>query len=180
MRCFIGIFPSKEVIDYIYLLQEGLKKEQLAKISWMHKSQIHFTLKFLGYVDEGKLDEINKRLAEIRYNSFNLSLDSLGWFPSANSIRVLWMGVEPEEKVIELQKIIDAKLLSILPGEQKFGAHLTLGRVKIIKNSKKFLDKISKIKIDKMEFNIDEYSLIKSQLTRDGPKYSIIQRYNLS
>ena len=60
MRLFIGIFLPKEILDYLYELQNKLKKELLGKINWANKSKIHLTLKFLGEINEDKVNEIKE------------------------------------------------------------------------------------------------------------------------
>ncbi len=179
MRLFIAIRLPEEIRDYLYNLQKEID-DRNAKIRWVAKKNIHLTLKFIGNVDEKIIGEIRKRLDEIKYNRISISLANFGWFPSKNSIRVIWVGAEPQEKVIELQKLIDSILLDIVPGDQKFSSHMTLGRVKMIKNGKDFLDRLRGIKIKKMEFDVDEFFLISSELSRDGPRYEIVASYKLA
>jgi 2'-5' RNA ligase len=79
--------------------------------------------------------------------------------------------------VIELQKLIDQETLEF--GDLKLGGHITLGRIKFLKDSKKFLEMITKIEIKPIEFNVNEFCLFKSTLSKDGSKYYILDKYVL-
>ena len=177
MRLFVAINLPDEVLDYLYDLQKKIDLGN-AKVKWVAKKNIHITLKFIGNIEDSLLEDIKSRLSKVKYNKFSMKLSKVGWFPEEDSPRVVWMGVDNEKEVINLQKKIDEKLLDILQGEQKFSAHITLGRVK--RTDKKLLENLRMINIEKMNINIEKFSLINSQLTRDGPKYNIVERYELN
>ena len=178
MRLFIGIFLPKEILDYLYLVQGKLKPNLPAKINWIAKSKIHFTLKFFGEVNENKINEIKEKLNKIRFKSFKVKLDKIGVFPNENDIRVIWAGLSPKGKVIELQQKIDSELLNLSSKDQEFSVHVTLARVKFIKDKEEF-KKYLKFDIIEKEFKINEFCLVKSELSKDGPKYEILERFNL-
>ena len=177
MRLFVAIELPEDVLDYFYDLQKKIDLGN-AKVKWVAKKNIHITLKFIGNVEDNLLDGIKSRLSKVKYNKFSMALSKVGWFPEENSPRVVWIGVDNEKEVINLQKKIDETLLDILQGEQKFSAHITLGRVK--RTDKKLLESLRMIKIEKMNINVESFSLIGSKLTRDGPKYNVVERYNLN
>jgi 2'-5' RNA ligase len=173
MRLFIAIFLPVEILDYLSNIQNRLKKELPAKINWVHKKNLHFTLKFLGNVEEKNLNVIKERLKRIKFSSFKIKLNEIGVFPNENFIRVIWIGLKAKE-LTDLQKLIDYELLDLFPREQEFVAHLTLGRVKNIQDKEKFKKNL-KIEIEEKEFEINEFCLVKSELHREGPKYEILE-----
>ena len=61
--------------------------------------------------------------------------------------------------------------------EQKFVSHITIGRLKSIKNKKTFQKSLDELEMEKIDFTVDSFQLIKSDLTRTGPKYTIIKEY---
>ena len=89
MRTFIAIFLPKEILDYLYEVENKLKKELPAKINWVAKENLHFTLKFLGQVDEKNINSIKERLNRIKFGSFKIDLDKIGVFPNEEFIRVI-------------------------------------------------------------------------------------------
>ena len=56
IRVFVAIPLPKEVKDHLYGIQTSLRKED-AKIKWVSKKNLHITLKFIGALEENKLDE---------------------------------------------------------------------------------------------------------------------------
>jgi len=177
MRLFISIDLPKEVKDYLFDLQKRFYG--LGKINWVSKRNLHLTLKFFGEVKDSDLNEIEKILNEIKFNKFRISLMGSGVFPTKSYIRILWIGLSPISKIMDLQKKIDEELLLKFPKDQKFLVHLTLGRIKFLKNKEKFLELLEELKIEELSFNVDSFGLIKSELTKDGPKYEVLKKYDL-
>ncbi len=177
MRTFIAIFLPKEILDYLYEVQNKLKKQLPAKINWVAKKNLHFTLKFIGQVDEKNIFSIKERLKRIKFNSFKVNLDKIGVFPNEEFIRVIWVGLKSKELVV-LQKLVDYELLDLFSKDQNFVTHLTLGRVKNIQDKEKFKKNL-KIEIEDKEFEINEFCLVKSELHKEGPTYEILERFTL-
>jgi 2'-5' RNA ligase len=177
MRTFIAIFLPKEIFDYLDEVQNKLRKQLPAKINWASKSSLHFTLKFLGNVDEKNINAINERLNRIKFKSFKINLDKIGVFPNEDFIRVIWVGLKAKE-LFDLQKLIDYELLDLFSKDQNFISHLTLGRVKNIKDKEKFKKNL-KIEIEEKKFEVNEFCLVKSELHKEGPKYEILERFRL-
>ncbi len=174
MRIFIAVFPPKDILDYLVDLQRTFQKSlknKGAKIRWTPKSRIHLTLKFLGEIDENKLGEVKKRLSGIDFKSFDVELGKVGFFPGNDEIKIVYVGLEPEEKIIRLQQKIDMELLDLFNKEQGFHGHVTLGRVKMIRDGKKIKWIINE-KIEKKRMKIDNFLIMKSDLKKDGPSYS--------
>jgi len=177
MRCFIAFELPKEIKDYLFEIEEKIRDSN-AKIHFIAKKNFHGTLKFLGNIDGNLLKDVKERLNKIKFKSFKVKLDKIGIFPNENYIRVVWIGLNPKEQVIRLQQLIDSELLDLFGKDQEFSAHLTLGRVKFIKDKKEFLERL-KIEIEEKEFVVEEFKLMKSKLSKDGPAYSEIEKYRL-
>ena len=176
MRAFIAIEIPKEVRDYLFKIKDNFNRD-LVKVNWTAKSRIHLTLKFLGEVHEKLLLRLIEKLKEIKFNDFELELENLEVFPNENHAKVLWVGVKNFNKVIELQQDIEEKLMDDFEKDKEFSAHITLGRVKVVKDNSKFKMAFRKIKIVKHKFKVDSFSLIKSELSSAGPKYTTIEKF---
>jgi RNA 2',3'-cyclic 3'-phosphodiesterase len=172
MRLFVAIKIPDEIKKYLVYLQEIIGN--VAKIRWVSKDGMHMTLKFLGEVQANNLIGIKSGLQRVKFSAFTLQLNSLGMFPSENYIRVIWMGLEPEVVVVGLQKDIEANLNELFSNEKDFKAHITLGRVKYVKD-KSMIGKLNAIKIENKVFNVNSFSLVKSTLTEKGSIYEDIQ-----
>jgi len=111
MRLFIAFdIPSEEI--------ERLRKLFSIEGVTLAKGN-HLTLKFLGEVDETLVPKIQEALRSVRFEKIDVRLDDLGVFPNKNLIRVVWVGLEPEEKIIALKKKIDVRLddLGVFPNK---------------------------------------------------------------
>ncbi len=171
-RCFISIDIPEEIRSEVIEIQRQLP-EFRGKVT--EPENLHLTLKFLGEVDEGKVEEVKKRLSGIKFERFEAEVDEVGVF-SEKFVRIVWLHLGGCE---ELQKKVDSVLEGIFPKERRFMSHLTIARVKSVKNKKRFLDEFKKIKLQKIKFNVDSFRLKESVLRPEGPVYKIIEEYPL-
>ena len=167
MRCFISADFPDEVKKELYNIQKEIPE---AKLKLVKPENMHLTLKFLGDIKEEDIDKIKEILREIK-TDIRGRIEKIGIFtPSA--IRVIWVSVEPEEKLKEIHDKLDEKLEEIgFKKDKEWKSHATLARMGRINDKKEFLIKLSGIKIKKIEFNVDEIKLKKSVLTPKGPVY---------
>lgn len=164
MRVFIAVDLPEEIKKEIKKVQK-LLPEFLGKKT--EEENLHLTLKFLGEIDEKKIEEIKRRLEEIKEIRFEAEIDALGFF-NEDFIKIIWLHLDGCEK---LQKEVDEKLKDLLPKEKRFMSHLTIARVKNIKNKENFLKKFNKIKINPLSFTVESFKLKKSILTASKPIY---------
>lgn len=179
MRCFIALDLPKEVKDYLFEFQRK-SRTQDAKITWVAKKNLHLTLKFLGDINQEKIEKIKERLSIIASKQISARLDKLGIFPDEAQPRVFWIGITPEKEILKLAHQIDEETLDLVSSEQRFKAHLTLGRIKTLKSRKNFLEFVQKLNIEKMSFSLTSFTLYQSELTKQGPIYKIIATYSLT
>lgn len=173
MRLFIAI-DFNELRDYFAGLQALLPKN--AKLSLV--KTFHITLKFLGEVQPNKAEEIVSILKNIKFEKFDVFLGSMGIFPTENYISVVWVGLKPEDKVLELQKNIDDSLKGIFKKEKDFKSHITLARVKYLEDKKSFLEQLKKIKVENKKIEIKDFRLVKSTLSPKGAIYDELAVFN--
>ncbi len=173
MRLFIAV-DFNELNDCFAELQKLLPKN--AKLSLT--KTFHVTLKFLGEVQPDKVEDVIDKLKNIKFERFSVFLDSVGIFPTENYIRVVWVSIKPEDKMLELQKQIDDALSKMFKKEKGFKAHITLARVKYSADKKVFVEQIKKIKIENKKVDIKQFKLMKSALSPKGPVYENLSVFN--
>lgn len=173
MRLFIAI-DFNELKDYFAELQNLLPKN--AKLSCT--KAFHLTLKFLGEVQPNNACKVVDLLKGVKFGHFSVFLDSIGVFPTENCIRVVWIGLKPEDKVLGLQKDIDEALKPLFKKERDFKAHITLARVKYSEDKKSFVEQLKKIKVENKRIEIRDFRLMKSTLTPKGPVYEDLAVFN--
>ncbi|MBR9690322.1 RNA 2',3'-cyclic phosphodiesterase [Candidatus Woesearchaeota archaeon] len=167
MRLFIAIDLSKEAKQELKRLQQELFDDNI-KVS--AAKSFHLTLRFLGDVE--KPDKIIEALKKVEFSPTKLKLSELGVFPNKNYVRVVWVGIEENKKILELHKQIQEALKPFNFKEDfDFKPHLTLGRVKFVRDKSEFIRKLESIKVESAESDVKEFILYKSTLTPDGPFY---------
>ena len=179
MRLFIAIEVPEDVKGYLSAVQEKISNDVANKIRPVNKNQIHLTLKFLGEVQQDKAEKIKNELKKIAFSPFSVCLDKIGVFPSESYIRVVWVGLKPEEPVLELQKTIDESLKKMFKKEKDFKAHITLARVKFIGNKEEFVEKLKKIKVENKKIEVNNFKLVRSTLTPQVPVYEEVESFDI-
>jgi len=165
LRLFIAFGVSEEAKEELKKLQKEFKEVGSLKFV----KDFHCTLKFLGNVSDKEKNEVVERLEKIKFKPFEVCLDKLGVFPDENFIRVLWVGLKGAEKseisgisskakdkVNDLQGKIDSCLKDVFKKEEKFHAHVTLGRVKSLKDKENFLKLLKQAEVRKICFRVEK------------------------
>jgi len=176
VRTFICIdFPS-EVIKEIARIQTLIDKQNFTG-KLIELENLHLTLKFLREISLETLNKVKHALSNIEFPILDLKLNQVGTFNFKGKPRIAWIKVTGN--IFELQKQIDETLSKLFPPEERFMSHLTLARIKYVKNKEGFIDYISKIKPKQIKFQINKFKLKSSELKPAGPIYTTLEEYNL-
>lgn len=184
MRLFIAIELPSEIKQGIAKVQEDLRNTGAAA-NWTRPEGIHLTLKFLGEVDESKVDEIMMALTDAAQGigKMDLEVAGAGAFPNAKMLRVLWLGVTGDvEKLGLLQAAVENAMMGLgfEREERTFSPHLTLARIKFPKPRDNWQQKIEGVRDVKLGgFEAGHISLMKSELRREGAIYTEIGKAEL-
>jgi len=177
MRCFISINIPENIKKEILKIQSQLPEFKGKKTEF---ENLHLTLKFLGEINKEMLQKVKDRLSSINFKKFKTQIDSIGHFDNTksrfNKSLIIWLHLTNCEK---LQKEIDNSLENIFPKEKRFMSHLTIARIKSVRNRKDFLETINKIKVPEINFDVDKFYLMSSEVKSKGPEYKIIEEYSL-
>ena len=165
MRAFIAIEVTKELQEHLLEIQS--KFRGLGRMSF--PKTFHLTLKFLGEIS--KPEVIIEKLEKISFNEFTLELSDIGVFPNMHKARVLWAGLKSNDVLTKLVQNIEN---SLGKNDKPFLAHLTLARIKFMKDKDKFRELLREIEVQKLSFEVKEFVLFKSTLLPDGPVYEKI------
>ncbi|MHC4204533.1 MAG: RNA 2',3'-cyclic phosphodiesterase [Planctomycetota bacterium] len=187
MRCFIAINIDEQIRKALARLQNELQGKADIKRSdakWVNPENIHLTLKFLGEIKDEQVVEVCNITGDVagRHESFELGVESVGHF-GGRSARVLWVGTGQNcEKLLQLQQDLEQQLdLAGWPREaRKFSGHLTLCRIRNARAGIKLARMISEHKDFKLgTMPADSVSVYQSQLTPQGPIYTVLGNYRL-
>ncbi len=170
MRLFIAFDVSDEVKSYCRQIQSQLPDSDSKPVK-----EFHLTLRFLGECGESETKDMIENLKEIKFDSFKAKTTELGVFPSENFIKVVWLGLEPKEKIINLKEQIE-KALS-LTKDKRFHPHITLARIKFLKNKPEYIQKLKEIQTKELKFEVKSIKLYKSELTPQGPVHEVVEEF---
>ncbi|MBI2576912.1 RNA 2',3'-cyclic phosphodiesterase [Candidatus Woesearchaeota archaeon] len=132
----------------------------------------HLTLHFLGEVDEPIAAKLQNQLSAIKFPCFSLTLDHICFFPPTGAPKVVWVGVEPRANVEKLHREIGRSIQDIrLQPEKRFSPHLTLARVKQVTDKEGAIQELKGVKPRPVIWDINNFFLIRSTLTPQGPVY---------
>ena len=175
-RCFISIDLPKDVIDELVKLQKDVEKTGLIRAKMTEQENIHLTLKFLGEIDDDKIDDVRRRLSSIDIKRLRAETGEIGVF-SEQHIRIIWVKLNGIE---ELQREVDKALEGIFNKEERFMSHITIARVKSVQDKDVLLSFLKRQSVERKGFDVTSFALKLSELGPEGPKYSDIERYDLS
>ncbi len=146
-RTFIAlkIQPEDKLLHLLGEFKMVLRDEA---IKWVEPDSLHITLKFLGDTTTGQVKEVKEILAQIagEFPDFQFQLKGMGYFKSKGQPRVLFVGIEGFDSLTHLVDNLQNSLEEIGFEKEKraFKPHLTLARIKLLKNKSKFYSLVEK------------------------------------
>ncbi len=131
MRLFVALDIDAAIRERIARFLDGVR-EFAPEARWVRAESLHLTLKFIGEQPDRKLEAIREALAAIHSPASGLNFHGYGFFPTARSSRVFWIGVDADQHLAELAGGVEQALegLGIKREERPFSPHLTLARGK--------------------------------------------------
>ena len=171
---FIAIKIPEKIGGKIF---EKVKEKNLLEFiqgKYISLEDYHFTLRFFGNIDEGQVQEIRKKLEGISFNNFDCELSKLGIFDNRFN-GVVWVGNDCKK----LRDLVDKIWGRVGEERRKFHAHATIIRFKKILDKEKLIKEMNKINLNDLNFNVNKFYLMKSELLPEGARYSVIDSYDL-
>jgi len=186
VRTFIALDLGKPIRDRLVSLQENFARAG-AQVKWVEPENMHLTLLFLGEVDQRDLLPICRTVATAAQErpAFSLTVAGVGAFPNLRRPRILWVGVgQGVQEVCGLHDALETPLLELgcyRREERKYTPHVTLGRTKTEAASPALEGTLRKYQAwEAGETHIAEVLVMGSELTRDGPTYTVLGRGKLA
>lgn len=178
IRCFVSIdVEDPSVLANIAKVQQTLLSVG-GGLKLVERENLHLTLRFLGELPRGLVEEVSRRLSGVEFETFEIELRGLGAFPSSTRPRVVWIGVEGGAgELEELARKINKALagLGLPPPDKEFYPHLTIARVR----SRSAAAAVSRVVVEHEDLAfgkmlVDNFRLKSSVLTPKGPIYSTL------
>lgn len=192
MRLFVALDIDPEIRQRIARFLDGVR-EFAPDARWVRAESLHLTLKFIGEQPDSKLDAVKQSLAGIHSPATTLNFHGYGFFPTVRSPRVFWIGVEADEHLAPLVRLVEEALepVGIKPEGRDFSPHLTLARGKSAAPQRRPDDRPNRAfqqlqqKLNALpapEFGTmtaREFFLYQSKLSPAGSQYTKLQRFPL-
>ncbi len=179
IRAFVGVRIDPKMTQKISEVQSQLTRS-LTGIRWVVQENLHFTLKFLGAVEEEKITSIIKAVGRVvrPARPFSLTAGGIGVFPDIRKPRVLWVGLEAQGLQTLSQKVEAAlEPLGFAPEKRGFKPHLTIGRWRnFTAKAQRLREEIDHWKDqDFGQSTVEEVVIFQSILKPNGAVYSPLQ-----
>jgi len=148
---------------------------------WVNPAGIHLTLKFLGHVQDERLNEISQALARLGgFTPFQVEVKGFGCFPTPNRPRVLWAGLEAPPDLARLASKVEESMekLGFEREQREFNPHLTLARFKEprpLPALRELVEVRSDVPLGR--FEICDYFLFESKLHPGGAEYRKLAQF---
>ena len=116
IRAFIAVNLSPEVLEKINQVAQDLKQRMNhVPIRWVPTDNIHLTLKFLGNVSTSNLEILKDILGKVvsNHHECDVSVGGIGVFPKPHNPRVIWVGMEVPQELLNLQREIEIETASL-------------------------------------------------------------------
>ena len=172
-RLFVAIRPPEDVRD---LLIDAM--DDSADFRWVGEDNLHLTLRFVGEVERPVANDLAHALGSIRFDPFSLRVKGVDRFEQRSG-GALWAGVEPRELVAALAAKVEriCQAVGLEPERRAFHPHITLARWKGRRSREVggFLEANRGLVSE--PFEVRDLRLYESRLSRHGPHYEEVARY---
>jgi 2'-5' RNA ligase len=194
MRLFVALDIDDEIRERIARFVEGVQGFA-PEAHWVKAESLHVTLKFIGEQPDASVARIKEALATINARGTQIHFRGYGFFPTAKSARVFWVGMGAGPALAALAAAIDHQTarLGIPKEDREFSPHLTLARAGGRSGSPRRMkgDRFNRVfqrlqeklaALAASEFGTmtaRAFFLYQSQLSPQGSKYTKLERYEL-
>lgn len=184
MRLFVAFDLPAEVRQALGEMIAQLRP-LCPKARWVRPQSMHFTLKFLGHVDdqpEVRLASIQAALAAVHSPApVEMQFRGVGFFPDPRRPRVVWCGIDSSPNLVPLAADISRALepLGFPPEDRAFVPHLTLARLDAARGAAQLVRAAEQL--TERSFGSareTEFHLFQSILRPSGAEYSKLQSYS--
>jgi 2'-5' RNA ligase len=184
IRTFVAVELSDAIRNQAVALQDELARTG-AEVKWVEPENLHVTLVFLGEVQDKEVPAVcriaNDSLAGMQ--PFPLTVETLGCFPNPRRPRVIWVGVrQGAQELCRIHDNLETPLLDLgyRREERRYTPHITLGRVRGERPATQLTAALARHAGWKGgEMTVREVCVMGSELTPDGPIYTVMGRAKL-
>ncbi len=185
-RVFIAIELPHNVrirlAEHINTLRHSIPE---VRASWSREDNLHLTLKFLGDIPVANVEKLSAAAstAASKVEPFEIFVEDCGAFPERGQPRVLWIGIDdPSGKLSELNRALEDECANagFAREARAFHPHLTIARIRQPHGSRQLAAMHTEIGFNREITSVSELAVIRSELSSEGSRHTIISRHVLS
>lgn len=185
MRLFAAVLPPAQAVDELALAVDRLRALPGADtLRWTGRDGWHFTLAFMGEVDDGLLPELHERLGRAAHRTapFPLRIHGGGRFGR----RALWAGAAgglEEMRLLAERADAAARRAGVSMEEhRRYQAHLTIARSRDEADLRSYVEGLGTF--EGAPWEVGELALVRSNLPVSGvrgeqPRYETVGSWAL-
>jgi 2'-5' RNA ligase len=185
IRTFIAVPLTDAIRSRAIALQDELARTE-TEVKWVEPENLHVTLVFLGEVADKDVPGVCQIAQEAVTGiaPFPATVETVGCFGNPRRPRTIWVGVgQGAQEMVSIHDNLATPLLDLgyRREERKFTPHITLGRVRSDRPADRMAAALREhAKWKGGEMTVDEIHVMGSELTRDGPVYTVLGRAKLT
>lgn len=180
-RLFVAVAADSlysAALPYVKKLKTSFGQKDI-DVQWAPQENWHITLMFLGEIQAPQISAIAEALQTVSAQTpaFKLKIHDFGAFPDPHKARVIWMGVQRSQALLNLQSSVELSLreLGFSVDDREYWPHLTIGR---LRNHRHVVDALSPVvRKDIGKLQVTELVLYESFLGGPYPKYKALQKF---
>jgi len=188
LRLFFALELDDEIkARIIHIIKTLQKRKEFSSIKWTPPEKLHITLRFIGQVEEEKVEACLRAVREkiIHNPRFNLPLGAVTAFPSHRP-HIIAITTSLSEELAQLYQRVDSALVEagFEPENRGYLPHITLGRATFItpQMEKKLAQAGMALAASTLEPSVQPIQLVKSvtlfrsDMGERGMVYSVVER----
>jgi len=185
VRTFIAVELDSAIRDRIVRLQEMVSLTAPA-VKWVELENLHITLFFLGEVEDTAIPAVCREVSDLAdgFSPFELSIERVGCFPNKHRPHIIWLGIgQGSHELCDIHEGLEPRLLQLgcyRREERKYKPHVTLGRIRSGRDSEQIGKELTRFQDwQGGRTLVSELLVMGSELTPQGPSYSVMARGKL-
>jgi len=176
-RLFVALKFSEDFAKSLDPWNKKLRKTADKKetfLRWTHPENYHVSLVFLGETPDEQIPAIEQRLVETAQNHspFSLKIRGISGFPEPSHARVIYIGVQRSQSILNLQSALEKVLLPSSAPDESYSPHLTIARLRNPKSCRDLLSPFQHVDLGKQA--VTAIGLFQSILADGFPLYKTV------
>lgn len=164
---------------------QDVLRSRCADVRWTPPDDMHVTVKFLGEVEDGRINGVMAalELAAGQCSGFDLRVAGAGCFPPRGAVRIVWAGVEdPAGAAARCADAVESALEAVgfAREARRFSPHITVGRVGQDRSLGRLRRAVESVTVSPEALEVEALHLMASVRSPRGARYETVATWRLT